>query len=79
MTRFAETERKKGDAAWSFLQGEKDMKCPRCQSEMQREKTSERRFKYVCPKCRYTINASKPSEDDSQYKEAYEIVMGKNG
>ena len=55
------------------------MKCPKCGAEMQRQKTSERRFKYVCPKCRYSISASKPQEDESQYKDAYEIVMGKNG
>lgn len=52
------------------------MKCPRCQTEMQRRKLKEHTFQYRCPKCGLTVGKAESQEED-KYKDAYEIVMGR--
>ena len=52
------------------------MKCRICGREMQRKKTKDRRFVYVCPACHAVIKGSNDNTPTDEYKEAYEIVMG---
>lgn len=52
------------------------MKCRQCGYAMKKVKLSTNKYEYECPKCGYSIKSSR-KQDDSPYKDAYEIVMGK--
>lgn len=53
------------------------MKCKRCNREMKRQKLTEYGFRYVCPNCGLIIGR-KEAEPEDDYKEAYEILTGKD-
>ena len=51
------------------------MKCT-CGREMQRKKTKDRRFIYVCPVCHKVIKGSKDETQTDEYEKAFNIMMG---
>ena len=54
------------------------MKCKRCGNEMKRQKIDNRKYRYYCPVCKYTIGQKEEiTPDTSEYEKAYNIVMGK--
>lgn len=53
------------------------MKCRKCGREMRRQKTENRRFIYVCPVCHKVIKGTNDTTPESEYEQAFNIVMGK--
>lgn len=54
------------------------MKCKRCGREMKRQKTDNRRFIYICPVCHTIVKGTNDQTPETEYKDAFNILMGKS-